>query len=133
MVGEKDLRTLLRSMKPSLVDGEYVFHSLQKDELEKLKVSPLMTYVEKEGITVILDKQTAEASGISYGPTWALITLEVHSDLEAVGFMARLTTALAGAGISVNIVSAYYHDYLFVPHGKAQLALEVLEDLSQTA
>ncbi len=133
MVGEKDLRTLLRSMKPSRVDGEYVFHSLLKDELEKLNVSPLMTYVEKEGITIILDRQAAEASGISFGPTWALITLEVHSDLEAVGFMAKLTTALAAAGISVNVVSAYYHDHLFVPYGKAQLALEVLEKLSQTA
>ncbi|MFW9800485.1 MAG: ACT domain-containing protein, partial [Candidatus Thorarchaeota archaeon] len=78
-------------MTPSLLDGEYVFLSLEKYELEKLKVSPLMTYVEKEGITVILDKQMAEASGISFGPTWALITLEVHSDLEGVGFIARLT------------------------------------------
>jgi len=119
-------------MKPKLVAGKYVFSTLEKAEVEKLAVTPLMTYAEDEGITVILEKQSAVSSGIPYGPTWSLITLTVHSDLEAVGFIARMTNELANAGISVNVVSAYYHDHLFVPADKAQRAMDVLESLSET-
>lgn len=133
MNGERNLDTLLRSMKPKLVAGEYVFSTLAKEEVESLTVTPLMTYIEDEGITVVLEKQLAESSGISFGPTWSLITLTVHSDLEAVGFIARMSTELANAGISVNMVSAYYHDHLFVPPDKVERAMEVLKGLSETA
>ena len=37
------------------------------------------------------------------------------SDLEALGFLARVVTELAARKISVNAVSAYHHDYLFIP------------------
>ncbi len=130
--GERNLDKLLKSMKPKLVSGEYVFATVEKEEVEKLTFTPLMTYVEDEGITVVLEKQLAESSGIPYGPTWSLITLTVHSDLEAVGFIARMSTELANAGISVNVVSAYYHDHLFVPPDKVGRALEVLKGLSDT-
>jgi hypothetical protein len=133
LTGERNLDTLLKSMKPKLVAGEYVFSTLDMEEVEKLPVTPLMTYVEDEGVTVVLEKQMAESGGVPFGPTWSLITLTVHSDLEAVGFIARMTNELADAGISVNVVSAYYHDHLFVPADKAQLAMEVLKGFSETA
>lgn len=131
--GERNLDALLKSMKPKLVAGEYVFSTLPKEEVEKLTVAPLMTYVEDEGTTVVLERELAESSGIPFGPTWSLITLTVHSDLEAVGFIARMSTELANAGISVNVVSAYYHDHLFVPPDKAERAMEVLRGLSERA
>jgi hypothetical protein len=54
-----------------------------------------------------------------------MITCNVHSSLEAVGFMAHLATKLAERGISVNPVSAYYHDHLFVPAKEAEEALRI--------
>lgn len=131
--GERSLDILLKFMKPKLVAGEYVFSTFAKEEVEKLTFTPLMTYVEDEGVTVVLERQLAESFGITSGPTWSLITLTVHSDLEAVGFIARMSTELANAGISVNVVSAYYHDHLFVPHDKAEKAMEVLKRLSEAA
>jgi len=41
----------------------------------------------------------------------ALITLNVHSFLESVGFMSEVLTALAAHGISCNVVPAYDHDH----------------------
>ena len=60
-----------------------------------------------------------------------LITLTVHSSLEAVGFLAAIAGRLAEAGISVNAVSAYYHDHLFVPEHRADEALRLLQNMSK--
>ena len=51
----------------------------------------------------------------------------VHSNLEAVGFLARITEVLAAQGISVNVISAFYHDYLYINKDQAQEALNLLK------
>ncbi|RVA88555.1 ACT domain-containing protein, partial [Mesorhizobium sp. M7A.F.Ca.CA.004.02.1.1] len=59
-----------------------------------------------------------------------MVTLNIHSSLEAVGFLAAITTRLAAAGMGVNPVSAFYHDHLFVPADRAEEALELLVGLA---
>jgi hypothetical protein len=56
----------------------------------------------------------------------------VHSSLSAVGLTAALSTALAEAGISANIVAALRHDHLFVPWNRREDALRCLEALTAT-
>jgi ACT domain len=47
---------------------------------------------------------------------------------------ARIITArLAEVGISVNTVSAFYHDHLFVPDHRVEEALSLLQDMSTPA
>ncbi|TIM21889.1 MAG: ACT domain-containing protein, partial [Mesorhizobium sp.] len=58
-------------------------------------------------------------------------TLNIHSSLEAVGFLAAITTRLAAAEIGVNPVSAFYHDHLFVPVDRAEEAIDVLRRLAE--
>lgn len=55
-----------------------------------------------------------------------MITLNVHSALDAIGFLAAVASLLATAEISVNAVSAYYHDHLFVPLERADDAMRLL-------
>ena len=62
-----------------------------------------------------------------------LITLTVHSSLEAVGLTAAFSAALTGAGISANVVAGYYHDHIFVPERDADRAIETLQALSRAA
>ncbi|RWD18536.1 ACT domain-containing protein, partial [Mesorhizobium sp.] len=50
---------------------------------------------------------------------------------EAVGFLAAITTRLAGAGMGVNPVSAFYHDHLFVPADRAEEAMAMLMELAE--
>ena len=130
MVGIQNLDQLMKSMKPELVDGEFIFCSVSDRQLSNLKVKPLMTFKEKEGMTLILHQKDADTNSIKYEGIWALITMTVHSDLAAVGFLARLAAALAKEGISVNAVSAFYHDHLFVPKEKSKEAMKVLQKLS---
>ncbi|WP_367300361.1 ACT domain-containing protein [Hafnia alvei] len=42
-----------------------------------------------------------------------------------------MATELAQAGISANVVAAYYHDHIFIPAADAQRALTVLTQLQQ--
>jgi hypothetical protein len=132
MTGESNLKTLLREMKPQLVPGEFVFCSIQEDELESVNL-PLFVFQEPEGITIVVTKEVANQHGLSYESTWGMVSLTVHSNLEAVGFLAAVTNHLAKAGVSVNVVSAYHHDHLFVPHNRTNEVLILLNDLSKQA
>ena len=62
-----------------------------------------------------------------------MITLNVHSSLEAVGFMAVISAKLAENGIGCNPVSRFFHDHVFVPIGKEHEAVNVLEELAAEA
>jgi hypothetical protein len=62
-----------------------------------------------------------------------MITLNVHSSLAAVGFIARIATELAKHDMGVNPVSGFFHDHLFVPDGREQDALHILGQIAQSA
>lgn len=133
MSGETDLNLLLASMCPSLCETPYVFVTTACDSLADLPIRPVMTFREKEGLTCIVTESEAAQMGCAGAFPNRMITLNVHSSLEAVGLLARITTDLAGAGISINAVSAFYHDYLFVPAARAQEAMSILAGLTQRA
>ena len=115
-------------MKPKLVPDEYVFCTV-KGTMPPVKAR--MVFDEEEGTTLILEKKIADKNSLPYSGAWSLITLTVHSDLAAVGFLAAMTEKLAKAGIGVNAVSAYYHDHLFVPKNRAREAIELLAEFSK--
>ncbi len=118
-------------MAPELLEGEFVFCSVSAAQRSSLKLTPIAEFREKEGIALILSRQQAEQAGLEGSFASRMITLNVLSSLSAVGFLARITGALAAAGISVNPVSAFYHDHLFVPIDRAAEAMEVLKTLER--
>lgn len=130
MPGEKDLSTLLKTMKPILNDGEYVFCTIK--DLEQISQSEIISFFkEEEGITIILEKQVADKHQLDYSFIAAWITLKVHSALEAVGLTAAFSAALTKENISCNVVAGYYHDHIFVDKKDAAKALSVLKKLSE--
>lgn len=123
-----DLSELLRSMRPRLNDGIYVFMSVPADhDIEPLR--PIATFKEEEGLSVIVEEsQTAGTSfPVLFRAAW--ITLTVLSDLNAVGLTSAVSKVLADRGISCNVVAAANHDHLFVPIELADKAMEALESL----
>ncbi|MDZ5455030.1 ACT domain-containing protein [Azohydromonas lata] len=125
MTGERDLGKLLQHMTPQLQPGTFVFCTFPSGELPA-GLLPIVTCREAEGLTAIVTLDEAERAGVPYQMASSLITLSIHSSLEAVGFLAAVSAALAHAGIPCNAISAYYHDHLFVPRREAQRALEFL-------
>lgn len=132
MSGELDLKTLLRSMSATLVEGVYVFVTLPDRDLPR-GLTPRMMFHETEGITLILLETEAQSHGLAYEFPSRMITLDVHSALDAVGFIARIATELAKHDMGVNPVAGFYHDHLFVPLGREQDALDVLAQITKNA
>lgn len=133
MSGETDLDRLLAGMNPELRPGVHVFATLPPDAPLPEGIAPVMAFREAEGTTLILARDAAEAAGIEGSFPCRMITLRVHSALEAAGFMARIATRLAAARIGVNPVAGYYHDHLFVPADRPDEALALLRALSAEA
>lgn len=127
--GERNLGVLLRTMEPRLAPGDYVFRTFLHGEGPP--PGAIGTFREAEGWSAILRLDTVDPEGRSGAGSFRLITLEVHSSLQAVGLLAAVSTALARAGIACNVVSAFYHDHLFVPAAAAERALAVLRTLSR--
>jgi hypothetical protein len=133
MAVERDLTALLKHMKPELLPGVFVFCKIEANASIPATLDPLMTFREQEGTTLVTMREDAEAAGLRYAFPSRLITLTVHSALDAVGFLAAITARLAEAGISVNAVSAFHHDHLFVPVDRADDAMAVLREMSGSA
>lgn len=127
MAGETDLDALIRSLKPSLVGGVYVFAAVATIPNG---LAPRMVFQEAEGTTLILLREEARAHDLAFEFPSRMITLDIHSSLEAVGFMARIATALAAENMGVNPVAGFYHDHLFVPEDRAEDAMVVLHKLA---
>ncbi|HYD98691.1 MAG TPA: ACT domain-containing protein [Alphaproteobacteria bacterium] len=126
MAGETDLSALLRGMRPLLADGVFVFATLPPEAGLPPALRPLMLFHEAEGPTLVIRREAAQAAGLAHTYPCRMITLTIHSSLSAVGFLAAITRRLAEAGISVNPVSAYHHDHLFVPVERAEDTMMIL-------
>jgi len=130
MTGETDLIRLLATMEPVLGPETYVFATLEQ---APDPVEALMRFEEAEGTTLILTQGEAQRRGIEAAFPCRRITLNVHSALEAVGFIARIATALAAKGMGVNPVSGFFHDHLFVPEDRVEDAMTVLAGMIEGA
>lgn len=127
-----DLATLLRRLEPVLQPGVWVYATLPAGaEIGALR--PLATFLEVEGLSLIVAEEQALAAGLPILLRCAWLTLTVHSDLAAVGLTAAVATALADAGISCNMVAAAHHDHIFVPAAAGEEALAVLRRIARAA
>ncbi|MFZ4833153.1 ACT domain-containing protein [Rouxiella sp. Mn2063] len=130
MTGITDLNQLLASMEPSVSSDIYVFCTTTSLSIAELvALEPKGMFSESEGMTVILNKASALKNNLPFSGEFSQITLTVHSSLEAVGLTAAVSDVLAKAGVSANVVAAYYHDHIFVQREKQQIALKALQDL----
>lgn len=113
MSGITDLDELLRSMSPKSMESEFVFCTVSGVLADYVDLNPVATFIESEGLTLVLEKSVAETTGLSFDGTYSQITLTVHSSLEAVGLTAAVASKLASKGISANVIAAYYCDHIF--------------------
>lgn len=124
----KDLDLLLADMEPVLKEERYVYASLKDGvslPLDKIEAS----VKEQEGLSVLVSEKTASDYQLESQFLAAWITLNVHSDLAAVGLTAAFAKTLSDEGISCNVIAGYYHDHILVPNEQAESAMAALRSL----
>lgn len=131
MTGERDLQKLKNGMAPRLHEPVFVYCTFSGSKVPD-EMKPLCTFQEDEGLAVIVEKRQAEALGVPFELESRMITLTIHSSLEAVGFIAAVAGRLALADIPCNVISAYHHDHLFIPRHLADRAMKVLSELEES-
>lgn len=124
--GITDLALLLATLTPQLAPLPMVYAVVPDGPAP---AAAFATVREPEGLTVVLDRETADRRGLAYDHVAALVTLQVHSALEAVGLTAAVSAALADRGISCNVIAGAYHDHLLVPWERRTEAVAVLRGL----
>jgi len=135
-VAERDLSELLATLRVKTHDGVWRFETIDKDAASWAELVNLrdvrqiaMLFQEEEGLTVI----TAATGETPAENRWVWLELSVYSDLNAVGFLAKVAAALTQAGVPCNAVAAFHHDHIFVPEAKASAAVAALEALRTQA
>ena len=131
MTAITDLDILLNSMSPELIEGDYIFCTVEGGLADYVHLNPIATFREKEGLTLVLTKEVATQTQLSFDGVFSMITLSVHSSLEAVGLTAAFATKLGSYGISANVIAGYYHDHIFVQKHEADQAMSALRELSE--
>lgn len=134
-MAEADLSTLLRTLAVKRRDGVWRFETIASDEASWTELISLrnvrdiaMLFQEEEGLSVI----TAALADTPDSNRWVWLELSVYSDLQAVGFLAKVAAALTEVGVPCNAVAAYHHDHIFVPDAQAERAIEAIEALRAT-
>ncbi|TKA32713.1 hypothetical protein B0A50_00938 [Salinomyces thailandicus] len=137
--GTLELSRLLKSMNPVLDEETYVFATIANDTSNEKYIEFLgqavsraeMIFKEAEGWTVIVKQHVADELNMDFIFPCRKVTLNVHSSLDAVGFLAAVTTRLArSVNIGINPVSGYYHDHLYVPLGKEEQVVAEIEAMA---
>lgn len=81
-------------------------------------------------LTLVLPERKVDSSNvIRMDSGWRLLSLAGEIPLGTIGFFARITTALADAGVGVDIYSGFSTDYLLVKNTDLDTALLALAGL----
>lgn len=124
---------MLATLEVHRRDGVYAVVTLDGNMAAVSKPGVDAIIRETEGWTAIATADVAQRNGWAFDSTWAWLTLEVFSALEAVGLTAAVSTALAAADIPCNMVAGFHHDHMLVPVAKADLAMTTIRGLSDGA
>ena len=132
--GGTSLPQLIKSMSPTLYPTTYVFAHIPGSSTQvnaSLLDTAEMTFREAEGLTAIVPQSVAEQASLRHEFPCKKITLNVHSSLDAVGFLAAITTRLAkNLAVGINPVSGFFHDHLFVPLGREHAVCDELKAMA---
>ena len=133
-MAERDVSKLLQTLTVKRHDGVWRYETIPADQASWAELVNLrdvrkiaMLFQETEGLTVI----TAANEVTDADNRWVWLELSVYSDLQAVGFLAKVAEALSAAGVPCNAIAAFHHDHIFVPEALADAAIAALTALAR--
>ncbi len=132
MASDQSCQELLANLNPTLCPDPWVFTLVAGGAPQLPEDHSVFALIrEEEGLTAI--RRAAPSDDLETLPLFARITLQVYSDLEAVGLTAAVSGVLAEQNLCANIVAGLNHDHLFVPYQRGDEALQCLKRISAAA
>jgi len=132
MASDQSCQELLANLNPTLCPYPWVFTLVAGGAPQLPEDHSVFALIqEEEGLTAI--RRANPSDDPETLPLFARITLQVYSDLEAVGLTAAVSGALAGQNLCANMVAGLNHDHLFVPYQRRDEALQCLKQISAAA
>ena len=133
MPGKTNLKEILHNINPRLLDETFVFNTSSESPVDLIhSLKPKATFLEDEGITLVINQKDADTHSLQYDAIFKCISLGVHSSLESHGLISTITRELTKHKISSNIFSGYFHDHIFVQDNLAAEALKVISSLENS-
>lgn len=104
---------------------------LENPELSPRGSAPFMLLRDGHEVTLLLDEtdwrtMRHAVRDARVEAAFRLLTFDIELDWKVVGFLARVTEILAGAGVSCGALSAFSRDHLLVKQDDLGTALRVL-------
>lgn len=131
MSDQPTLPEVLKALKVSCDDVSYGFVSVENTQF-KFEDGMIGTFQEKEGVTIIATNEYLAKNGLQPEALFAKLTVEIETSLQLVGLTAALATKLSENNIAANVISGYFHDYIFVQYEVREKALEFLNSLKES-
>lgn len=104
---------------------------LENPELSPRGEAAYMLLRDRHEVTLLLDetdwramRHAARDARVEGG--FRLVTLDIELEWNVVGYLARVTEILAGAGVSVGALSAFSRDHLLIKQDELGAALRAL-------
>lgn len=91
--------------------------------------------VDKDEVTLVIPNDAIDdfakrlQGHTSSGKLYRLITLDIELDMNLVGFMAKVSAALAAVQVSILPIAAFSRDHILVPADQVSIAIEALNKL----
>lgn len=130
MSDQPNLAEVFNALTISCDDVTYGFVSVENTQF-KFEEGMLGTFHEKEGVTIVATNEYLVKNGLQSEALFAKLTVEVETSLQTANLTTVLVTKLAENNISANVISGYFHDYIFVQYDLRQKALEVMNALKR--
>lgn len=121
--GIRDIDILLGSMNPIVQPASYYILPSCPPTAGRI----VWQGTEEKGTTFVIEAEDDDVG--HYGTKWKMITLGVHSSLQAIGFLSAILGPLASNGIAVNVLSGFYHDHLLVEERNLGLTIDILQEM----
>jgi hypothetical protein len=139
-MAEANVEELLRRTKVEVAPSTFVLVGMRHEDWKRLLENPelspradsnLMLLRDPYEVTLLVEEEDWQAMRHAAREArverdFRVVTLNIELTWNVVGYLARVTELLAGAGISVGALSAFSRDHLIVKQTDLAKLLRVL-------
>lgn len=124
-----ELDEILQASTYRQVPGEFIYAKLSHPP--KNPASHFMVSFDQDEITVVTKIENYESLEVleRNKDNYALFELRVSIPFYAVGFLAKITSAISAKGANILVVSTYSKDYILVRTEHTEITKQTLHDL----